>query len=192
MARLTGGTSLWRQVPLFLFFSFLLDETDFLSSLQSGQQELADAEARLYVPSVRLGSCLYNCGLSVGAHNSDLWDHILVKHIGHTPFSCCDCTKRFAAEKQMRRHLKEIHKKEKAKIDQIIAPLEAALQTIVNQGSASNSNPSGHFEVDPQAVNSPGQFLLHLESPDTLQQTNSFVHHPFHKMVLTDLPGKPS
>ena len=80
-----------------------------------------------------------------------------MKHIGHTPFSCPDCTKRFTTEKQMRRHLKEIHKKEKAEV------------------STSNSNPSGHFEVDPQAIHSPGEFLRHLESPDTLHQTNEFV-----------------
>ena len=96
-------------------------------------------------------------------------------HIGHTPFSCPDCTKRFTTEKQMRRHLKEIHKKERAEIDQIIAPQEADPQAFVNQVSASNSNPSGHIEVDLQAVDSPGQFLLHLESPDTLQRTNEFV-----------------
>ena len=98
-----------------------------------------------------------------------------MKHIGHTPFSCPDCTKRFTTEKQMRRHLKEIHKKEKAEINQIMEPQEAEVQRFVNQVSASNSNPSGHIEVDLQAVDSPGQFLLHLESPDTLQRTNEFV-----------------
>jgi len=75
----------------------------------------------------------------------------------------------------MRRHLKEIHKKERAEIDQIIAPQEAELQTFVNQVSASNNYPPGNFEVDPHTQNSSGQFLNSLESPDILPQTNEFV-----------------
>ena len=60
-------------------------------------------------------------------------------------------------------------------MNQIMEPQEAEVQRFVNQVSASNSNPSGHIEVDLQAVDSPGQFLLNLESPDTLHQTNEFV-----------------
>jgi len=92
--------------------------------------------------------------MSAATRSKDIWDHILTKHIGHTPFFCTECSKHFSTEMQIRRHLKEVHQKEKDDIEQVIAFENSGLQAYLDEVSASNNNPTPRSESSLQAQSS--------------------------------------